>query len=55
MFTYTAKYPDTAPLVEIEESINFESKYEERLLEHINETVTTNKHLHNSEFIIIVF
>lgn len=39
MFTYTEKYPDTAPLVEIEDAIHFEDDYEGKLLEHINETV----------------
>lgn len=38
-FTYTEKYPDTAPLVEIENPINFEDEYEEKLLEHVKETV----------------
>lgn len=39
VFTYTEKYPDTAPLVEIDNSINFEDDFEEKLLEHVNETV----------------
>lgn len=39
VFTYTEKYPDTAPLVEIENAVNFEDDFEEKLLEHINETV----------------
>lgn len=39
VFTYTEKYPDTAPLVEIEDAVNFEDDYEEKLLEHIKETV----------------
>lgn len=39
VFTYTEKYPDTAPLVEIEDAINFESTYSPRLIDHINETV----------------
>lgn len=40
VFTYTEKYPDTAPLVEIEESVNFEDNYETRLLEHVDEAVS---------------
>uniref|UniRef100_A0A1B0CKR5 RWD domain-containing protein n=1 Tax=Lutzomyia longipalpis TaxID=7200 RepID=A0A1B0CKR5_LUTLO len=39
IFTYTEKYPDTAPLVEIEDPINFLDDYEKRLVEHIEETV----------------
>ncbi|XP_059611259.1 RWD domain-containing protein 1 [Phlebotomus argentipes] len=39
IFTYTEKYPDTAPLVEIEDPINFLEDYEERLVKHIEETV----------------
>lgn len=39
VFTYTEKYPDTAPLVEVEDAVNFEDDYEAKLLEHINETV----------------
>lgn len=40
VFTYTEKYPDTAPLVEIEDPENFRDGYEEGLLEHIQETVS---------------
>lgn len=40
VFTYTDKYPDTAPLVEIEDPVDFEDDYEPRLLEHIQETVS---------------
>lgn len=39
VFTYTEKYPDAAPLVEIEDPINFEDEYEEQLLDHVKETV----------------
>lgn len=39
LFTYTAKYPDEAPLIEIEDAVNFEEGYESQLLEHINESV----------------
>lgn len=40
IFTYTEKYPDTAPIVEIDEEVNFEDDYKSRLLEHIQETVS---------------
>lgn len=43
VFTYTEKYPDTAPLVEIDNAVNFEDDFEEKLLEHINETVRFSK------------
>lgn len=46
VFTYTEKYPDTAPLVEVENPINFEDEFEEKLLEHINETVCFYHLLH---------
>lgn len=39
VFTYTEKYPDTAPLVEIEDPNNFEDDFEEKLLEHVKETI----------------
>lgn len=39
VFTYTDKYPDTAPLVEIEDKVEFQDDYEKKLLEHIQETV----------------
>lgn len=35
VFTYTEKYPDTAPLVEIDDAVNFEDEYEAKLLELI--------------------
>lgn len=38
-FTYTEKYPDTAPLVEIDDKVEFEGDYEGKLLQHIQETV----------------
>lgn len=43
VFTYTEKYPDEGPLVEIEDSVNFEEDYEERLLDHIKEAVWPGK------------
>ncbi|KFB53069.1 AGAP003063-PA-like protein [Anopheles sinensis] len=42
LFTYTEKYPDTAPLVEIEEPTNFQENFEEELLEHIHKTIEEN-------------
>uniref|UniRef100_A0A2M4BY75 Putative rwd domain-containing protein 1 n=1 Tax=Anopheles marajoara TaxID=58244 RepID=A0A2M4BY75_9DIPT len=42
LFTYTEKYPDTAPLVEIEEPENFQDGYEQELLEHIHKTIEEN-------------
>lgn len=40
VFTYTEKYPDSAPLVEIDEPTDFEDGYEGELLESIQETVS---------------
>lgn len=40
VFSYTERYPDTAPLVEIEDAENFREGYEEGLLENIQETVS---------------
>ncbi|XP_055535171.1 RWD domain-containing protein 1 [Wyeomyia smithii] len=42
VFSYTEKYPDTAPLVEIEDPENFRDGYEEGLLEHIKQTIEEN-------------
>lgn len=42
VFSYTEKYPDTAPFVEIEDPENFRDGYEEGLLEHIQETIQEN-------------
>ncbi|XP_058812853.1 RWD domain-containing protein 1 [Topomyia yanbarensis] len=42
VFHYTEKYPDTAPLVEIEDPVNFRDGYEKGLLEHIEETIQEN-------------
>ena len=39
VFTYTPTYPDEAPLVEIDEPVNFEDGYEKRLLEHIQQSI----------------
>lgn len=38
-FTYTQKYPDESPEVEVENAVNFKDDYEEKLLEFIKETV----------------
>lgn len=42
MFTYTPKYPDEPPAVEIEDTINFEDSYERALLEHLRTTIEEN-------------
>lgn len=42
VFTYTATYPDEAPLVEIEDAENFEDTYEKQLLEHLRQTIEEN-------------
>ncbi|KAH8311173.1 hypothetical protein KR044_004681 [Drosophila immigrans] len=42
LFTYTEKYPDEAPLVEIEEAENFEDSFESQLLEHLRQTIEEN-------------
>lgn len=39
-FTYTEKYPDTEPFVEIEDEINFEDGYCADLLNNIGATVS---------------
>lgn len=42
VFTYTATYPDEAPLVEIEDAENFEDTFEKQLLEHLRQTIEEN-------------
>lgn len=42
VFTYTEKYPDEAPIIEIEDSVNLDNNSLQLLLEHINKTVTEN-------------
>uniref|UniRef100_A0A336MZ64 CSON006670 protein n=1 Tax=Culicoides sonorensis TaxID=179676 RepID=A0A336MZ64_CULSO len=43
VFTYTEKYPDEAPLVDIEDTVNFEDEIlDERIIEHINEVIQEN-------------
>ncbi|XP_065371555.1 RWD domain-containing protein 1 [Calliphora vicina] len=39
VFTYTPTYPDEAPLVEIDEPVNFDDGYEKRLLEHVEKSI----------------
>lgn len=39
VFTYTSKYPDSAPIVEVEETKNFELDQEEKLIEHVTESI----------------
>lgn len=53
VFTYTDKYPDTAPLVEIEDSVNFDDGYESKLLEHVQETVRNRIYFLIYDYIII--
>lgn len=40
LFTYTEKYPDTEPQVEIEDETNFEDDYNQELLENVSATVS---------------
>lgn len=42
IFTYTAKYPEEAPLIEIEDPENFEENYESELLAFLDEQVKEN-------------
>lgn len=42
VFTFTEKYPDSAPIVEIEDALNFEDYYETSLLEDIESTISEN-------------
>ncbi|XP_055315979.1 uncharacterized protein LOC129575860 [Sitodiplosis mosellana] len=42
VFTYTEKYPDASPEVEIENAVNFKDDYNEKLLKHIKETINEN-------------
>ncbi|CAG9767992.1 unnamed protein product [Ceutorhynchus assimilis] len=42
VITYTPKYPEEAPIIEIENAENFEEKYEAMLLEHLAEQVKEN-------------
>lgn len=42
VFTFTAKYPDEAPVVEMDDPINFEESYESKLLEHLHKTIEEN-------------
>jgi len=42
IFTYSAKYPDEQPTVEIEEPINIGDSHQEQLLEHLNEQAKEN-------------
>ncbi|KRT86049.1 hypothetical protein AMK59_2397 [Oryctes borbonicus] len=41
-FTYTPKYPDEAPLIEIEESENISEEYERKLLGYLKEQIEEN-------------
>lgn len=42
IFTYTPTYPDEAPVVEIEEPVNFEEGYETKLLDHLQASIEEN-------------
>lgn len=42
IFTYTPTYPDEAPVVEIEEPVNFEGGYETKLLDHLQASIEEN-------------
>lgn len=48
VFTYTSKYPDEKPHIEIEECENFVEGYEKELLTHLEEQVLMNKQLTES-------
>lgn len=39
IFTYTDKYPEELPVVEIEDSINVDEEHQSNLLEHLIEQV----------------
>lgn len=40
--TYTPKYPEEAPIIELDEIVNFEDDYEEDLLKYLNEQIQEN-------------
>lgn len=42
VITYTSKYPEEAPIIEIENAENFEDDYESSLLQYLDEQVTEN-------------
>lgn len=42
IITYTPKYPEEAPLIELENIVNFEDDYETSLLEYLNEQIQEN-------------
>lgn len=42
VFTYTPKYPDEKPIVDIEEEVNFESDTREKLEEALNACIEEN-------------
>ncbi|XP_017787303.1 PREDICTED: RWD domain-containing protein 1 [Nicrophorus vespilloides] len=42
VFTYTPKYPEEAPEIEVEDTVNFENDFESGLIEHLKEQVTEN-------------
>ncbi|KAF2885529.1 hypothetical protein ILUMI_20679 [Ignelater luminosus] len=42
VFTYTAKYPDEQPVIELEEPINIEEHHQKELLAHLDEQAKEN-------------
>nr|XP_023024266.1 RWD domain-containing protein 1 [Leptinotarsa decemlineata] len=42
VITYTPKYPEEAPIIEIENSENFEEHYEQKILDYLMEQVEEN-------------
>lgn len=52
VFTYTPKYPEEAPCIEIDGAINFEDNYESELIEHLNEQVIKFLILFNKLYVI---
>jgi len=42
VFTYTAKYPDESPLIEIEEPVNIDGTHQDELLQHLSEQAKEN-------------
>ncbi|XP_030751024.1 RWD domain-containing protein 1 [Sitophilus oryzae] len=42
VITYTSKYPEDAPIIEIENAESFEDGYVSELLDHLNEQATEN-------------
>lgn len=45
VITYTLKYPDEAPIIEVENVENFEESFKSRLLRHLEEQVSKSYYL----------